>query len=155
MDEVDLRDCPCGLLLSYEQCCQPLHNGQTAVNPEALMRSRYSAFVLNDAEYLLKSWHPSTRPETLELDQGSCWLKLSVLSSEHQPHSGKVHFKAYLKEENEFYELEEKSNFKFEHGHWFYVDGISSFNKIKPHRNDQCPCNSGKKFKKCCKQKPC
>lgn len=145
-----MNNCYCGSAAGYAQCCKPLHQGQAASSPEALMRSRYSAFVLHNAEYLLISWHSSTRPQTLELNNDDSWLSLFVLSSQQQGSSGKVHFKAYLKEENEFYELEENSSFVLEDGHWFYVDGLPSFNKITVQRNDPCPCNSGRKFKKCC-----
>lgn len=145
-----MSNCYCGSANSYAQCCERLHKGVAANSPEALMRSRYSAFVLHNAEYLLKSWHSSTRPQTLELNTEDSWLTLSVLSSDSHAQSGRVHFKAYLKEENEFYELEENSTFILENGHWYYVDGTPSFKKIIPQRNDPCPCNSGRKFKKCC-----
>ena len=60
------RFCPCGSGTSYGACCGPLHAGREAATAEALMRSRYSAFVLLDADYLLRSWHPATRPARLE-----------------------------------------------------------------------------------------
>lgn len=142
--------CPCGSNLPYHSCCELLHKGQEAISPDALMRSRYSAFVLHDIEYLLQSWHPSTRPEALQLDEGSQWLKLSVLGSEQQESKGRVHFKAYVKDGNELFMLEEDSSFVFENGHWLYVDGQTQFDKINLKRNDECLCGSGKKFKKCC-----
>src|SRR5699024_289717 len=61
--------CPCGSLLTYEQCCQRWHNetnGLYAPDAETLMRSRYSAYVLNQLPYLLATWHHSTRPADLE-----------------------------------------------------------------------------------------
>lgn len=72
-------DCPCGRG-RYEQCCGPLHAGEPAADAEALMRSRYSAYVLERADYLLATWHVSTRPATLELamDPPLRWLGLDV-----------------------------------------------------------------------------
>ena len=60
------RRCPCGTGLPYDDCCGPLHAGSTAAaTAEQLMRSRYSAFAVGDAAYLLATWHPSTRPAAL------------------------------------------------------------------------------------------
>ncbi|MEP6191186.1 MAG: YchJ family metal-binding protein, partial [Marinobacter sp.] len=70
----DLARCPCGFTLAYEQCCQPLHRGEAAATPEALMRSRYSAFVVGQADYLLATWHPSTRPVELSLESSPDWV---------------------------------------------------------------------------------
>ena len=69
--------CPCGSDLPYANCCQPWHGGQAAPTPEALMRSRYSAYVLGLLDYLLATWHPSTAPGDLELDAVK-WLGLEV-----------------------------------------------------------------------------
>lgn len=147
-----MSGCPCASLLSYEQCCQPLHLGRAAATPEGLMRSRYSAFVLKNAEYLLASWHKTTRPESLELDNNDQWCALQVLSTEQDAEGkkGKVHFQATFKEDNAFYTLEENSNFVFEEGHWYYLDGLPTIKQLKPQRNDPCFCGSHKKYKKCC-----
>jgi SEC-C motif-containing protein len=59
-----LTPCPCGHT-SYARCCGPLHEGGIASSAEALMRSRYSAYVLKREDYLLATWHPSTRPASL------------------------------------------------------------------------------------------
>jgi SEC-C motif domain protein len=72
--------CPCGLGLAYDDCCGRLHRGAvSAATAEQLMRSRYSAFVVGDAAYLLRTWHPSTRPRRLRLDDGEQWLRLEVV----------------------------------------------------------------------------
>jgi uncharacterized protein YchJ len=57
--------CPCGLGEDYASCCGRLHTGAPAPTAESLMRSRYSAFAVADAGYLLRTWHPSRRPRTL------------------------------------------------------------------------------------------
>ena len=76
------RRCPCGSGLPLTECCGRLHDGTaTAATAEQLMRSRYSAFVLRDAGYLLDTWHPSTRPAALDLDRGVRWTGLDVLAT--------------------------------------------------------------------------
>ncbi|KAF0805755.1 SecC motif-containing protein [Alcanivorax xiamenensis] len=142
--------CPCQSGLDYEQCCQPLHRGAPAPTPEALMRSRYSAFVLNDGAYVKASWHPSTRPESLTLEEGDQWLGLEVVSSEQNGDEGRVRFRATCREGAGFAVLEERSRFLREDGHWLYLDGEHEVRPLKPGRNDPCPCGSGKKHKKCC-----
>ncbi|AOH36993.1 YchJ family protein [Luteimonas sp. JM171] len=73
--------CPCNPGTSYSSCCQPRHDGSApAETAEALMRSRYSAYVLGLRDYLLATWHPDTRPDALDLDDtpGMKWLGLKV-----------------------------------------------------------------------------
>ena len=74
--------CNCGSGKNYAACCGRLHSGaEIAATAEALMRSRYSAYVLRLAPYLLESWHASTRPQSLDLaeDGGYRWLGLEIL----------------------------------------------------------------------------
>lgn len=72
--------CPCGTGLPYDACCGRLHRGQApAATAEQLMRSRYSAFAVGDAAYLLRSWHATTRPRRLRLDPDERWLGLEVV----------------------------------------------------------------------------
>ncbi|HEY0542327.1 MAG TPA: YchJ family metal-binding protein, partial [Actinoallomurus sp.] len=76
------RRCPCGTGLPLAECCGRLHDGTaTAATAEQLMRSRYSAFVLGDGQYLLATWHPTTRPRTLDLDPSVRWTGLEVLTT--------------------------------------------------------------------------
>ncbi|EKF76053.1 SecC motif-containing protein [Alcanivorax hongdengensis A-11-3] len=142
--------CPCQSGLPYTQCCQPLHQGTAAASPEALMRSRYSAFVLRLTDYLRESWHPHTRPATLQLDGEEQWLGLEILASESQGDQGRVHFRATCRDAAGFSVLEEQSRFEKVDGHWRYRDGDARVQALKPGRNDPCPCGSGKKYKKCC-----
>jgi SEC-C motif-containing protein len=74
--------CPCGLGDDYDACCGRLHAGAPAPTAEALMRSRYSAFAVGDHGYLLRTWHPSARPETLALDPDVQWTRLAVLETQ-------------------------------------------------------------------------
>jgi len=142
--------CLCGSGARYAECCQPLHRGQAAATPEALMRSRYAAFVLQMADYLKATWHPDTRPATLTLDNSPDWASLQILDSHEDGNQGMVHFRAIYRAGSGWGFLEEKSDFVKEDGRWYYLKGDTSEGQLKPGRNDRCPCGSGKKYKACC-----
>jgi SEC-C motif-containing protein len=144
------NSCPCGSGTAYQDCCQPLHQGQSASNPEALMRSRFCAFALGLEPYLLSSWHSETRPKVLNLDLNTQWKRLEILSSQSDLTRGEVHFKATYYELDGWHLLEETSQFYFENNHWFYHSGDYQPQSLSPSRNDSCPCGSQKKYKKCC-----
>ncbi|MGW0498429.1 YchJ family protein [Streptomyces sp. NPDC003007] len=117
------RSCPCGLPQDYEACCGRYHSGAAAApTAQALMRSRYCAFVKGDAGYLLRTWHPRTRPGTLELDPGTRWTGLEILGTTDGSafHStGGVEFRASYRGGS----LHERSRFERVDGAWVYVDG--------------------------------
>ncbi|MEU8586325.1 YchJ family metal-binding protein [Streptomyces sp. NPDC048664] len=117
------RSCPCGLPEAYEKCCGRFHTGAAAApTAEALMRSRYSAFVRQDTGYLLRTWHPRTRPARLELDPGTRWSGLEVLETSDGSafHTrGTVTFHASYRGGS----LLERSRFERVDGAWVYVDG--------------------------------
>ncbi|GAB3580765.1 YchJ family protein [Leifsonia lichenia] len=117
--------CPCLSGQPYDECCGPLHRGeQAAPTAERLMRSRFSAFAFGDAAYLLRSWHPSTRPETLELDTGLSWYRLDIERTERGgpfDRDGVVEFSAFFKGEQRGVQHEE-SRFVRDGADWFYVD---------------------------------
>jgi SEC-C motif-containing protein len=145
-----LRLCYCNSKKEFSECCEPfLINKQKPSTPVQLMRSRYSAFVLGDGEYLVKTTTKENRYEDdieiiKEFAKSALWLGLEVLGeSESQ-----VEFKAFYKEGNIINVLHEKSSFVREDGMWLYKDGILFNSKIE--RNEPCPCKSGKKYKKCC-----
>jgi len=118
--------CPCGSS-RYIDCCKPLHDGEAAATAEALMRSRYSAYVLGLEDYLLATWHSSTRPQALGLAARSpapTWLGLSV--KEHRPEGDRatVEFVARSRVGGGSAQRQhELSRFVREDGRWFYVDG--------------------------------
>ncbi|WP_055585410.1 YchJ family protein, partial [Peterkaempfera griseoplana] len=122
------QQCPCGLPSSYADCCGRLHRGEAAAaTAEQLMRSRYSAFAVGDEAYLLRSWHPRTRPQRLGLDAGTRWLRLEVLGgSDGGPfHSeGTVEFRAHCSQGGQGGELHENSRFVRHEGAWVYLDGV-------------------------------
>lgn len=126
-------DCPCGRtdargrVRPLAQCCGPClgpANPQTAPDAEGLMRSRYSAFVLGRADYLLDTWHASTRPAQLDLDTDCRWLGLEVrsrriLDADH----AEVEFVARFRVAGRAVRQHEHSRFVREDGRWWYVDG--------------------------------
>ena len=127
---VALRPCPCGRqsakgqALAFEQCCGPCHLGLAAVDAEQLMRSRYSAFVLGHAAYLLATWHPSQRPATLELDAHARWLGLAIRQHRKTgPDTAEVEFVARFRLAGRAVRQHERSRFVREDGRWWYVDG--------------------------------
>jgi SEC-C motif-containing protein len=127
-----------------------MHLGDPASTPEALMRSRFAAFVQKRPEYLRATWHPDTRPVTLDLDDSPDWTSLQVISSEEHERRGQVHFRAIYRVSGEWGYLEEVSDFVKEGGHWYYLSGETGEGVLKPGRNERCPCGSGKKYKACC-----
>ncbi|MFE7193703.1 YchJ family protein [Kitasatospora sp. NPDC057541] len=121
--------CPCGLPASYAECCGLLHRGQgAATTAETLMRSRYSAFAARDEAYLLRTWHPDTRPDSVDFDPGLRWLRLEVLSTtEGGPFhaEGTVAFRAHYADGREEGVLTEHSRFVRHEGAWVYLDALS------------------------------
>jgi len=120
--------CPCGNSSSYETCCGRWHHGTLrlqAPDAQALMRSRYSAFVLDELDYLLETWHHSTRPASLEPNAPSAqWLGLDVRSHVLQDDDhATVEFVARSRQNGRAARLHEVSRFVREDGRWFYVDG--------------------------------
>lgn len=154
--------CPCGKALDYSQCCEPLHKKvKTADTAEDLMRSRFSAFYVGKVDYLLETHADSTRSndlgagikDTLEHCQFTQLNVLESVDGKKNQSTGKVSFIAWYKdkESDELLQLAENSNFirDIATDQWLYVDG-TSISPSKPGRNDNCPCGSGKKFKRCC-----
>ena len=120
--------CPCGSELSFNQCCRPFHDGKAAPTAEALMRSRYSAYVLANGNYLHRSWHASTRPTKKSLQQlpPTQWTDLTIVRTEQggvNDTTGLVEFIARYQEGLQIKQLHETSRFVREGGRWFYIEG--------------------------------
>jgi len=119
--------CPCGSNKQYAGCCGRYIDGkETAPTADALMRSRYSAYTLLREDYLMSSWHASTRPARLDLaaEATSKWLGLEIKRHEHQDAGHAiVEFVARYKVAGRAHRLHEVSRFVREDGRWFYVDG--------------------------------
>ncbi|MES2966035.1 MAG: YchJ family protein [Bdellovibrionota bacterium] len=157
-----MSKCYCGSGQDYATCCEPYIKGTSkAPTPEALMRSRYCAFVTADVDYIEKTTDPSAREGfdrdgTMEWAKNSEWKGLEIVSTEgggKTDTTGQVEFIANYKYDGADRAHHERSEFKKREGSWFFLDGklvqapVRNENKIG--RNDPCHCGSGKKFKKC------
>ena len=122
--------CPCDTGKPYPACCGRLHAGRPAPTAVALMRSRYSAFALGLTDYLLATWHPTTRPASLDLDAGTTWTGLVVEATEAGKAwdaTGVVAFSASWRgADGDSGVLRERSRFALADGRWLYVDGTHS-----------------------------
>lgn len=131
------RRCPCNSGEILGNCCgrylaQPGDGGLPVPAPtaEALMRSRFTAFALGDAAYLLRTWHPGTRPDSLELDPGLEWHLLEILGAERGgpfDRDGTVTFRAHHRlaaNRRERESFTETSTFVRENGQWLYVEAL-------------------------------
>lgn len=115
--------CPCGSAATYAVCCGPVHRGHPAATAEQMMRSRYAAFARGDVAYLRRTWHPSTRPTTLELDPLRTWVALEILRSVEDGDCGVVEFRAHYRigAGPRTGEQHEVSRFVREQGRWRYL----------------------------------
>ncbi|MFC4334240.1 YchJ family protein [Salininema proteolyticum] len=125
------KRCPCGTGDVYGECCEPLHRGEReAATAEGLMRSRFSAFAFADADYVMRTWHPRTRPDSVEFDPGERWTRLEIVDkTDGSPFhdQGTVTFRAYFRNSDGRGYLEERSSFVKEEGRWLYRDGDAEF----------------------------
>jgi len=143
--------CPCGSGKKYALCCKPyIEEGKKVPNVEILMRSRYTASVLKNANYVLETNYRQLIDDKAlkrlerELDDVE-WLKLDVIDSS----KSEVEFRAYYRDfDGKIHVMHENSHFAFENGKWYYRDGVIYQSKME--RNEPCPCGSGKKYKDCC-----
>lgn len=156
--------CVCGVGESTESCCLPIIQGKKpAATAEALMRSRYAAYVLHEIDHLLNSVHPDSpgeadRRTTEAWSKSAEWKGMEVVETTgggEQDDEGVVEFIAHFELQGVPQQHHERARFRRHNKKWLYFDG----DEIKPKpvrrtaprvgRNDPCPCGSGKKFKKC------
>ncbi|MFV2029371.1 YchJ family protein [Neisseria sp. S1] len=148
--------CPCQSGLPYTECCQPFHNGTaTAPNAEALMRSRYCAYVLHHIDYIIDTTVPAQQPlldrsEIQHWSESTRWQGLNVLA--HHPNISKNHaqveFKALYSENGQTQVHHELSAFVRIGEDWYFIDPTVPL----PGMKHPCFCGSAKKFKACCGQ---
>jgi SEC-C motif-containing protein len=157
-------DCPCGSGATAEACCLPIIRGTNqAETAEALMRARYSAYVLSEIDFLLESVHPDHR-EGLERtgieewSKSSTWKGLEILDTHEggpDDDTGTVTFVARYTADSTNHEHHERAQFDRVDGRWHFTkaleDAVETIRRTEPKvgRNDPCPCGSGKKYKKC------
>ena len=147
-----------------EACCGPIIAGAAAPTAEALMRSRYSAYVRHAFEHLGNSLSTEQRKDFSPEDakqwaEKSEWLGLQIVRTEKGGANdtvGLVEFTAKFKIEDQVKEYHETALFSRENGRWVYAGQVpasgTTYRRESPKvgRNDPCPCGSGKKLKKCC-----
>lgn len=157
--------CPCGSEKAYDDCCQPLINGdRSADTAEALMRSRYTAHAKKEFDHIFETTHPSNRQDTdrkataawsRKLDWQ--WLKIrNVENGGTEDLAGTVEFVSRYRKNSKAFDHHEVAEFLKEDGRWYFKDGqapqpVQAVRQgAKIGRNDRCICGSGKKYKKCC-----
>ena len=159
-----MKNCPCGSGLAYGECCQPYIEGsKNAPTAEALMRSRYSAYVEHEIDYIVETCSGDEKDkidisQTKTWSERSKWLGLKILAAEkggQADSEGTVEFEALYEIDGLNENHHEKANFKKQDGRWFYTEGSVMPRTVirtgpKVGRNELCPCNSGKKYKHCC-----
>lgn len=120
------KKCDCGLDNRYLDCCgKYIEQGLYPQNAEALMRSRYTAYCLINIPYLLKTWHPDTRPElSADVLAPTQWQRLEVLNTKNGLKKSTVEFKAFYNEDGEEKCLHEHSVFKKVKNRWYYFDAL-------------------------------
>ena len=149
--------------ITFSNCCQPIiEQRRPAQNAEQLMRSRYSAYATQNADYILQTYAEQPRKkqtfeEIADWAKQCQWLGLQIHQSQMPDANGfaYVEFSATYIQDKQIFAMRENSRFIQEQGLWRYLDGdISSHQLIKtPKRNQACLCGSGKKFKQCCLNK--
>ncbi|SNT21398.1 YchJ family protein [Rhodococcoides kyotonense] len=122
------RACPCLRGEPFDECCGPYLRGETTPpTAERLMRSRFTAFSVGDAEYLIRTWHPTTAPGDLTLDPMQRWYRLDIVDARSGgllDDVGTVQFSAYYKHPEGNGVLRERSRFTRVDGAWVYLDGV-------------------------------
>lgn len=155
------QQCPCHSGQLYHDCCGIyLETNQIAPTPEALMRSRYTAYAKHNINYIVATMRGRAAEgfnatEALSWSQQAEWLGLTVIRSSIQADRGQVEFIARYRWNNQVNQIHEISEFQRTNGIWYYIDGVQPSSKPaqsskKIGRNETCHCGSGKKYKKCC-----
>jgi SEC-C motif-containing protein len=168
-----MKNCPCGSGREYSDCCGPYISGKVLPpTAEALMRSRYSAYVEHEIDYIINTCLHKGKDDidyksTKDWSEQSTWLGLKIISLEKggpNDTEGIVEFEAsYIREglkdiHHERAKFKKENNAGCEGAQWLYDEGhITPLTVVrttpKTGRNDPCPCGSGKKYKHCCLNK--
>ncbi len=152
------QPCPCSPERHYPACCQPLHQGAAAPTAEALMRSRYSAYVLGLIDYLTATTLPAQqalldREAMRSWSRNSRWMGLeveSIAAGQASDERGEVTFVAsWIDPDGSRHRHRERSSFRKVTGRWYFIDPSAP---LRSGRNQPCPCGSGRKFKHCCSE---
>lgn len=127
------NECPCGSFKKYKKCCKVFHIGQNPKTAEQLMRSRFTAFILNDADYIINTTHnknqdytlntESWRKDIINFSKNTDFIKLEILENIEGKDQSFVKFKATITQDNLDASFTENSRFLKINNKWFYVDG--------------------------------
>ncbi len=161
----ETQECHCQSGKPFAECCEPYIKGNAkAPTAEALMRSRYSAYVIEDIPYLASTLHPKERDDFDEAGAAKWareanWQGLEVVRTDKggaDDSKGEVEFKVSYKRHGSPCVHHERAEFRKSEGVWYFFDGkMISDGPAKREgpkigRNELCPCGSGKKYKRCC-----
>ncbi len=126
-------ECPCCSGKPYLECCGVYHQGKPAETALQLMRSRYSAYALNNVDYIIRTTHPrhpavsqnlnTWKEEILKFSMNTDFEKLEIVDSKELPDRATVIFIAHLKNGDEDATFTERSFFSKVNGVWYYVNG--------------------------------
>lgn len=155
-----MAECPCGSGLHFEKCCGPIIGGVPAATAQALMRSRYTAYVVGALDHVANT-HASevrddfNRPEAERLARHCIFQGLEIRDATEKGDHAQVDFVLRFKRDGKDMIQVELADFRKENGRWLYAGGklspqVTQRNVNRVGRNDPCPCGSGKKAKKCC-----
>lgn len=151
-----MTKCPCCSEKNYQNCCQPyVELEKIPETPEALMRSRYTAYTQANVDYIIETMKGEAAKNfdlvsAKQWAEAVKWISLNVTSTREENDKGFVGFEASFILNEKLHVMHENSEFLKENDKWFYIKGDSTVQLIKLNRNDPCPCGSNKKFKKCC-----
>lgn len=153
-----MTSCPCGLNRPFDECCAPIIEGVPASTAEALMRSRYSAFVKRKLDHVERTHAPEVRDdfnraEAERLAEESELKGLKICSVKETGDTAAIEFSMKIRQDKKEVIKTALSHFRCDRGKWFFVrsEPVKRQQRVsKVGRNDPCPCQSGKKAKKCC-----
>lgn len=152
--------CPCGSQNELAECCGPIIEGSPTPSAEALLRSRYTAFVTRQLDHVERTHAPEiredfNRAEAERMAEECEWKGLEIRSVSENGDNAEIEFVIRFRRDKQDMIQVERSSFRRDDGQWLYVS--SEINPQGPQRfvnkvgrNDPCPCGSGKKAKKCC-----
>ncbi len=154
-----MKLCPCGSIYAFDECCGPIIDGTPAPTAESLMRSRYTAFAIRMLDHVERTHAPEVyddfnRAEAERLAEECEWHSLEIHKATETGDIAEIEFVMRFRREEQNITQAASSRFRRDNGQWLYVSSNLTpqitQRVMKVGRNDPCPCNSGKKAKKCC-----
>lgn len=152
--------CPCGSGERFDACCGPLIGGAPAATAQALMRSRYTAYVIGALDHVADTHAAEVRDdfnraEAERLSRSCVFQGIEIRKATENADRGQVDFVLRFNRDGKDMIQVELADFRKENGRWLYAGGklspqVTQRTVHRVGRNDPCPCGSGKKAKKCC-----